>query len=257
MDFSLEDIKKYLNRDIDIKLFDELESTNNTLKTLAVEGADDYTTVIAKKQTGGKGRLGRSFFSPEGGLYLSLLLKPDNTPEAALQITVCAASAVAVAIEKTTGIYCGIKWVNDIYLKDKKVCGILTEGAINPTNRQLDYAVLGIGLNICTPKTGFPNELSSIAGALYEKDVPENIPTRITAEIINTFLEYYENLSNKSYLNEYRRRSILINKEITYLSEGAVHNGKVLEIDSNAALIVEENKKKIKLSAGEVSVKLN
>ena len=134
-------IKNILNYKNDIIVVDSVESTNTALKQMAADGADEGTVLIAKSQTKGRGRLGRSFVSDDGGLYLSLLLRPKSSAEASLLITVAAAVSVAVAIENICQKNCQIKWVNDIYLNGKKVSGILTEGAINPQNGRLDYAV--------------------------------------------------------------------------------------------------------------------
>ena len=250
------EIKKYLKPDTDVIFLEEAQSTNTLLKELAAKGAKEGTVLIARRQSGGKGRLGRSFFSYEGGLYISLLLRPNGSVQSALQITVCAAVATALAIEKITGINCGIKWVNDIYLNDKKVCGILTEGAINPQTQTLSFAVLGIGINISHPKEDFPEELKDIACSLYEDSAPDGLYPQLCAEIINNFFQLYKAPHDNSYLEEYRRRSILTDKEVTYIKDGENHIAKVIGIDDTAALILEENGETLKLSAGEVSVRL-
>jgi len=245
-----------MKRNIKIHYYEELESTNKALKEMAKNGAEEGTVIIAKKQTDGKGRLGRSFCSKEGGLYMSLLLKPQIPPEKALQITACAAVATAEAIESVTGTVCGIKWVNDLFLNGKKICGILTEGAIIPDRSMLDYAVLGIGVNVYPSKNGFPDELKSIAGAIYDEPQENDIIKKLAEEIIKRFFDYYDK-GDTTYIEKYRRRSILIGKEVSYIKDSLSHSGKVLGIDENASLIIKENGKTVKLSAGEVSVKLN
>ncbi len=245
-----------MKHEIKIHYYEELESTNKTLKEMAKNGAEEGTVIIAKRQTDGKGRLGRSFCSREGGLYMSLLLKPQIPPEEALQITVCAAVAVAEAIEKICGESPEIKWVNDIFLNGKKICGILTEGAVGSQNSKLDFAVLGIGINVYMSENGFPEELRDIAGVIYEKKTNDDIIPRLTNEIIKSFFYYYDKNDNKAYLQKYRRRSMLIGKEISYLKDFTEHIGKVLGIDENASLIIEENGQTVKLCAGEVSVRL-
>ena len=129
--------------------FEELDSTNSYLKEMAAKGAQEGTIIIANRQSAGRGRLGRSFFSPEEkGIYMSILLRPDISLERAVLITSMAAVAVAEAIEQVSGIQTKIKWVNDIFLNKKKVCGILTEAGIDAETGTLEYAVLGIGVNV-------------------------------------------------------------------------------------------------------------
>ena len=244
-----------MKHNIKIHYFEELESTNTTLKDMAKNGADESTVVIVESQTNGKGRLGRSFSSQKGGLYMSILLKPDIPPEEALQITVCAAAATAEAIETVSGKSCSIKWVNDLFLDGKKICGILTQGAINSKNGKLDYAVLGIGINVYASESGFPEELKDIAGVIFKEKTETDIIPKLTEEILNSFFKYYDTIKEKNYMPEYRRRSFLIGKEISYEKDGESHNGTVLDINENAALVVKENDCTLELSAGEVSVK--
>ncbi len=250
------EIASILNHNGDVMVFDSIDSTNTYLKGLAADGQKEGTVVIAKSQTKGRGRLGRSFHSAENGLYLSLLLRPNKSAEASLLITVAASVAVALAIEKVTGKHTEIKWVNDIYLNGKKVSGILTEGAINPENAKLSYAVLGIGVNIFPPKDNFPEEIKNIATAIYGSEKGENILPTLAAEIINIFMEFYKNLEQKEYITEYKKRSILTGKEVSYVSGGTIYTGKVLGIDDDARLLLRVGGEKVVLNAGEVSVRL-
>ena len=135
--------------------------------------------LVAESQTAGRGRLGRSFHSPVGtGLYMSILLRPTFSAERALFITTAAAVAVCRAIEQETGLKPQIKWVNDIYLHEKKICGILTESSINFETKGLKWAVLGIGLNLSEPEGGFPEEIRSVAGALFAESCARVSPQR-------------------------------------------------------------------------------
>lgn len=248
-------IKSLLKIKCDVLVFDEVDSTNTLLKELAVKGAAEGTLVIAKSQTNGRGRLGRSFLSKNGGLYLSLLLRPEESAEASLMITVAAAVCVSRAIETLCQKSTDIKWVNDIFLNGKKVSGILTEGAINSKNGLLDFAVLGIGVNIKEPKGSF-DEFSDIAGAIYKADEEKDIFCELSAEIVNVFFELYKNLSDKKYVDEYRKRSMLIGKTVSFVKEDVLYTAKVLDIDNNARLILDQNGERIALQAGEVSVRI-
>lgn len=147
---------KELGRKMDI--FKSIDSTNNFAKSLAQLGAVNGHTIIAEQQTAGKGRMGKKFYAPNNqGIYLSVIVRPQLSVEYALMITSCAAVAVAEAIEKVSGLRCGIKWVNDLYSNGKKLCGILTEAAIGVEQGGLEYAVIGIGINVSN--TSFPKEL--------------------------------------------------------------------------------------------------
>ena len=160
------------NPNITFKVYDSLISTNKTAKELAENGAKEGTVIVAKKQTGGRGRLGRSFYSPEGtGLYFSIILRPDFSPKENLLITPAAAVAVSTVIEALTDTKAQIKWVNDIFINGKKVCGILSEAKLNAKGTT-EYVILGIGVNLTTPKGGFPKDIELVAGALF--NAPQN-----------------------------------------------------------------------------------
>jgi BirA family biotin operon repressor/biotin-[acetyl-CoA-carboxylase] ligase len=170
---SAEGILPYVKGDVPadrIRVFKSVESTNLTAKKIALDGAQPGTVIIAEEQTKGRGRMGRSFYSPPaGGIYMSFILKPRLDTAKSVLITTAASVAVCKAIEEVTGISCRIKWVNDIYKGDKKICGILTEAVTDFESGQIDYIVLGIGVNYNTARTDFPEELAGIAGSLFEE----------------------------------------------------------------------------------------
>ena len=250
------EIQGLLNYKGEVIVFDCIDSTNTALKQMAADGANEGTVLIAKSQSKGKGRLGRSFLSKQGGLYLSLLLRPEESAEASLLITTAAAVAVSRAIEKVCQKNCQIKWVNDIFLNGKKVGGILCEGTINPKTAALQYAVLGIGVNIVEPKDSFGEELKNIAAALYSNVEKMQILPILAAEIVNEFMNFYKNLQNREYMSEYKERSMLIGKTVTYIKEDILYTAKVLGIDDSARLLLDQNGEKIVLGAGEVSVRI-
>ncbi len=250
-------IEKYLRYKFKISTFDVLESTNTTAKELAQNGADEGTVIIAKEQTAGKGRLSRTFFSPNGGLYMSIILRPTISSEKTTFITAAAAVAVCRAIKTVTGIDTGIKWVNDIYLNGKKVCGILTNGAINSENKNLDYAILGIGLNIDQPKNGFNEEIKNIATCLFKENCDDKTKAKLTAEILNEFFDLYRNIENKTFLKEYRERSVIIGKTVFCADSCGEFPVKVEAIDDDARLIVTTVcGEKLILNSGEVRIKV-
>lgn len=252
---SKEKINGFLKNKFDITVFDSLPSTNDYAKNAARSNAKEGTVIISRSQSSGKGRLGRSFFSPDAtGIYLSLVLTPDLPADSALPITACAAVCAARAVESVCGVKTEIKWVNDIYLDGKKVCGILTEGQINPENGKLSFAVLGIGINVYPPKDGFPAEISDIAGSILPYSDDAEIPNRIIAEFLDTFICEYRNLESKSFLDEYRNRSCLLGKNVRVTNTDTV--GTAVGIDENFNLILLlPDGTALSLSSGEVSVR--
>ena len=238
----------------EFEVVDIADSTNTLLKNRA-KFEDEGKVLIANTQTSGRGRLGRSFYSPAGsGLYMSLLLKPRIAPTESLLITTCAAVAVCEAIEAMSGKKAGIKWVNDVFVGGKKVCGILTESGI--TDGKLDYAVLGIGVNLYD--CGFPDSLKDIAGAVFDgKPCSCDVRDKMAKEICERFFAYYENLCEKRFLGEYRRRSIVTGKTVNVISGGNTREAKVLDIDDDLALLVEfPDGTRERLLSGEVSIRI-
>lgn len=255
-------IKKHLDHEFDfIKVIVEHEvtSTITVLKELAEKGEPEGTVLIAQRQTAGKGRQGRSFFSPKNmGLYLSILLRPKFTAEQSLFITTAAAVATAKAIEAVSDKKAEIKWVNDVYVDNKKVCGILTEASIDFESGGLQYAVLGIGVNVKEPEGGFPDELKDIATALYKGDPPEQTRSKLAAEIISSFFEFYQNLEDKAFMQEYRERSFLTGRDIVFTMGNQSTSGTVIGIDDDARLVVRlEDGTEERYMTGEVSLVKN
>ena len=191
---SVEGIRLYLNQpDVYLKLYREAGSTNQLAKQAAVSGeAGHGSFVIAQQQTAGRGRRGRSFYSPEdAGLYLSVVLEPKGeTLQESLLLTTAAAVAVYKAVQKVCGISLDIKWVNDLYFHGRKVCGILTEAITDFESGNIEYAIVGIGLNLYCAAVGYPEELQGIAGALYPDETSASGIDRnlLTAEIVNFLL---------------------------------------------------------------------
>lgn len=232
-------------------------STMHAAKQAAEAGAAEGHTVIAETQTAGKGRMGRSFYSPAGsGVYLSIVLRPRFGAEQSLLITTCAAVAVARAIEEVTGRDAQIKWVNDIYVEGKKVCGILTEAAIDVESGGLHYAVLGIGVNLTTPPGGFPADIAQKAGALYADDPGGDLRCRMAAAVLNQFFDLYPKLPEKPFLDEYRRRSLLTGQRVDVLRGDISQPAVVRGIDDDFALIVTyDDGTTAHLSSGDVSIR--
>ncbi|MBQ8503335.1 MAG: biotin--[Clostridia bacterium] len=256
-----DEIYKYLSenaKNIRIDTVYEIGSTNDEMKKRAASGEDEIAVLIAEHQTAGKGRRGRSFYSPEGtGIYMSILLRPDYPPEECTLLTTMAASSVARAIEGVTGARAQIKWVNDIFLNEKKVAGILTEVAVAPDRQKLSWAVVGIGINLESPEKGFPEELKEIAGSLLEEK-EKGVKNRLIAEIINNFTADYQSFSERKYLRDYRDRLFFLNEEITVIEGDRTYKATAIDIDSMCHLKVRlhDGSEKL-LFGGEISIRSN
>lgn len=254
------EILKYLNiQNISLNVFSSVDSTNNVLRAMAEEGKEEKTVVVANHQTAGKGRKGRSFYSPsDSGLYMSVLLRPQMQPEDSFLITTAAAVAVSRAIENVCKVKTYIKWVNDIYIDDRKVCGILTEAATDPKSGKLKYVILGIGVNLYQPECGFPSDICSVASSVIkDKRDTEDLRGELAAEILNQFFSIYANLSDNKIFAEYKDKLFLIGKRVRVFSNMNEYVAEVIDIDKDYRLCVKkENGEIVKLDSGEVSTKM-
>ena len=257
---SKEGISLYLNKscsNIEIYNYKTISSTNEVAKNLALSGAKHGTVVISEEQTAGKGRLGRSFYSPANtGIYMSIILRPNLTAMDSVLITTSSSVIICEAIKKVTGIDCQIKWINDIYLNNKKVAGILTEASTNFESGTIDYLILGIGINFNQPKDDFPDELKSIASSLFNNNSNNINRNMLCAEIISNILDMIPRIKNYDFISEYKKRSIVLNQEIIYISSGISSKGKAININCDGSLVVEHDDGSIKiLNSGEVSIR--
>lgn len=256
---SAEGIKLFLNEEfqnIPITVYKTIESTNSEAKLLAVQNAEHGTTIIAEEQTKGRGRFGRGFFSPsDSGIYLSIILKPKLNIENSVLVTTAAAVAVCEAINKFINDTPRIKWVNDIFIGDRKVCGILTEAVTNFESGMMDSVVVGIGINVKTKKEDFPLEIQNTAGAIFnEKD--NYIRNELSAEIINNILTISKNLENRNFMEIYKQRSMILGEHILYKKDNNWHEGYAIDIDNSGGLIIyTSDRQKLTLNSGEVSIK--
>lgn len=252
---SLGGIESHLCRPWHLEVLGEVTSTNALLRAKAEAGAPDRTVLVAASQTLGRGRLGRKFYSPgDTGIYLSVLIHRDWPPTAARDLTILAAVAAARAIESAAQKEAKIKWVNDIFLEGKKVCGILTEAAFRMEEGTLDYAVLGVGFNAYVPAGGFPEELSQVAGAVYDAPREEGRST-LAAAFLNALemcLQYPTEAKR-----EYRSRSLVLGRDILVLSAGESRQARAMDLDENCGLIVEypDGSREV-LRSGEVSIRI-
>lgn len=250
----------------DFFVYDEIDSTNLQAKRLVLDGRAGHGSVaFAHRQTAGRGRLGRDFHSPKNGIYLSIVIHPDFDMSRSVLVTVAAAAAVAEAIDQVCGVETQVKWVNDIFVKGRKVCGILTEATTDFETGAIDNLIIGIGVN--TSVRGFPKELRGVAGA-----VPlggEDAKADLVEKIVQKTLKYVEEIGDEKtpeFMKIYRQKSLLIGKDILVFkgayrkdpqSELGGIRAKATGIDDAGGLRVRyEDGKRETLTTGEVSVRL-
>ena len=257
---SLEGLSRYLREPrIRPQVYESIGSTNTALKSMAAEGAPEGLALIAGAQSQGRGRLGRSFYSPAGsGLYLSLLLRPDCDPGKATQLTACAAVAVAEALEELSGKSVGIKWVNDLLMDGRKVCGILSEASLDCESGTVNYVIVGVGINVRRPEGGFPEELRDIAGAAFGDESIPDLRCRLAASVLDRLWQAYEHREDGGVLEAYRKRSLVLGRPINILPrEGESERATALEIEPDFALRVRLEDGTIRrLNSGEVSIRI-
>ena len=249
-------IEKFLSGRYALKVLPETGSTNDDAKALAAAGAPEWTVVLADAQGAGRGRYSRPFDSPAGvGVYLSVVLLPQIPAAETLFITTCAAVAVCEAIESVAGKYAEIKWVNDVCLGRKKVCGILTEASFDVESGGLAWAVVGIGVNVKYRE--FPPPLAPVAASVFgEGEYPAEGRAKIAAAILDRFRYYYERICERAFYPEYKRRSFVLGQSVTVLSGTLSGEARVLDLDENCFLVVRFADGTVKhLSGGEVSIR--
>lgn len=255
MPLSPSDITRHLKTEnLTVEVYKEVTSTNTLLKQRGQSGAPHGLVIAAESQTAGRGRMGREFFSPDQtGVYFSILLRPTLSPSDALLITTCAAVACARTLEKISGKTAQIKWVNDIYIDERKVCGILTEASF--VQGKIDFAVLGIGINLYTPDNGFPADIKDKAGSLFTSQ-DSDLRGVIIAEVLKEFFAMYETIEKRAFIEEYRNRSMLDGKRINVIKSDCITPATALYIDSDLSLAVRyENGEIEHLTSGDVSIR--
>lgn len=239
-----------------IYVYDEVDSTNSIAKKFASEDAPHGTTVIADMQSAGRGRLGRSFISPSGkGIYVSILVRPTFSLEFASMITTAAAVAGAEAVETLSGHEVGVKWVNDLYMNGKKICGILTEASMGLEMQSLDYAIIGIGINIRSVGTSFDAELKKRASSIEDESGVKVDRNALCSKLLNRIEKYFATIEERGFLEEYRRRELLTGNMITANVGSESIKGVAEGIDDNANLIVRlENGELRHIGSGEANL---
>lgn len=247
-----------LLRDPKIHYYETIDSTNLRAKQLAESGAPAGTVVIAETQTGGKGRMGRSFHSPAGsGIYLSVILRPQCPAVKLMHLTCAVAVAMCDAIESATGLRPGIKWTNDLVHGTKKLGGILTELSLDASGNAA-YAIIGIGINCCQTESDFPEDIRSIATSLSAVTGNAVDRSRICKAMLDALSSMADTLlsEKRSIMARYRQDCITTGKEVSVVKGDDVRQGFAESVDDDGGLIVlfPEGHREI-VNAGEVSVR--
>lgn len=239
--------------------FDSIDSTNNTAKKMAAEGATEGTIIIAEEQTSGRGRLGRNWVSPKGtGIWMSMILRPNIGPMEATKITQITAAAVAIAIEKVTGCNVGIKWPNDIIINSKKVCGILTE--MSAELNSVNYITVGIGINVNMDLLDFPEEIKEIATSIKacvgEKVYRRNIVKEILYEFEELYKDFIERKNIKKSIDICKKYSVTLGKEVKVKTKDRERIVEAFDLTEDGQLLIKNELGEIeKVLSGEVSVR--
>ena len=238
--------------------FSELDSTNDRLKAMARQGVPHGTVLLADRQTGGHGRMGRTFLSPEGmGVYLSILLRPSCAPADLMHLTCATGVAMCEAVEQAARFRPSIKWTNDLVYGKRKLGGILTELGLNPKGG-VDYAIIGIGINCCQAETDFAPEIRDIAGSLSMAAGREIDRSQVAAAMMDALCRMSGNLlSGKAWLlDQYRKDCITVGQDISLLRGEEVRHGHAVDVDDNGALVVAFPDGSMEaVNSGEVSVR--
>lgn len=237
-----------------IHVFSELPSTNRTAKELAVGGAAHGTVVIADRQSSGSGRYSRKFYSPPGGIYMSVILRPDQLPyREPPMITAACAAITADAIEAVCGVVPGIKWINDLYLRGRKICGILTESASSFESGELEWVVVGIGINFAVDTDMFPETIRECAGSIYKPGRAEVTRARLAGRIVRDLLGA-GNRTREDLLGSYRSRLMMKNETVLIRSGDRTEEVRLIDVDGDGCLVVEHaDGSKSSYAAGEIS----
>ena len=243
--------------DLDIRVHDEVDSTNNEAKRLLSDGLRGPALVVASRQSAGRGRRGRAFSSPEGGAYLTLVLPGGTAAADATFVTMAAAVAVARAIRSCSACEPRIKWVNDVFVDGRKVCGILTEGTTDLETGTIDNVIVGIGVN--TTASDLPVELEDIAtGIALNPGCDRNgLVAAIVAELL-TLDPLGPDADLEALVEEYRASSLVIGEHLEYEERGIIFYGRAVDIDETGGLVIErEDGKSVTLHGGEVTLRLD
>lgn len=242
----------------DLICYEEVTSTNDLAKKMALQGAPEGTVLVAGCQTAGRGRLGRSFHAPKGlGVYLSVILRPDCTPDKLMHLTCATAVAACNAVENASGLRPQIKWTNDLVAEGKKLGGILTELSVNASGK-VDWAVIGIGINCCQKSGDFPLEIQDTATSLLQCSGKDILPEHLAGHLIDALYQMRQILLTKKddILQVYRMDCMTVGQQILLVRGEEKRYGTALDITDDGGLAVRFEDGSVEtVQSGEVSVR--
>ncbi|MDR1835968.1 MAG: biotin--[acetyl-CoA-carboxylase] ligase [Fusobacteriaceae bacterium] len=255
---SPEGIRFYLPdpwKGIDIFCYDSISSTNKEAKIMAIRGAKDKTVLAANRQTEGYGRFSREFWSPPGSIYTSVILRADPVGKNTALVTIKNAVAMKRAIDMIAGVDVQIKWVNDLYLREKKIAGILTEGVMDYESGSISAVIVGTGINFAVRE--FPEALRDIAGSIFPKAQPEAIRNELMGAYLKEFFSILDAEDTAALIAEYKAASFVLGKTVRFVLDNKPLKGKAVDIDKEGELVVElPDGRRVSLFSGEISVKI-
>jgi len=239
-----QEILSYLPGDFlwQVHWFNTIESTNDTAKTMAQQGAPHGTVLVAGAQTKGRGRMGRSFSSPaDKGVYLSVILRPNVPAQELLHLTCAAAVAMCDAVEETSGHRPGIKWINDLILHNKKLGGILTELSVDSKTGLVRYAVVGVGINCLQQQEDFPPDIQDTAISLKMATGKPVSRPHLAAAMIRAFMKMDAGLlaEQQSVMDSYRNNCITLGREVILMRGDDTVHATALDVENSGALLVQ------------------
>lgn len=237
-----------------IELLESVDSTNQYMKKQALN-LQNGDVVVADMQTAGKGRNGRHFHSPkQSGIYVSIFLKPNLSIQQSLKVTACASVAIFQTIQQNYHLDCAIKWVNDVYLQDKKIAGVLCEASLELNTASLDYMIIGMGINVHSYT--MPEDIQDIAGCVEDFSPLKIERNRLLHDLLQHFYTYYTQIEENTFLPIYKQNSYVLFQDIIVHEKNKTYEARVLDIDENANLIIQKKDKSLSaLSSGEISIR--
>ena len=237
--------------------YPQTDSTNTQAKLLAKNGAPQGTVLVAGNQTAGRGRMGRTFQSPDGkGVYLSVILRPGCSPAELMHLTCAVGAAMVGAVEAACGLRPQIKWINDLVVEGKKLGGILTE--LSFAKGCVDYAVVGVGINCLQTQADFPEEIADIATSLSMVRGTPVRPEKLAAAMVEALWKMEKTLltDKARWMADYKANCLTLGKDIQVLRDGQFLPGKALDIDADGGLVVRYTDGSVEtVASGEVSVR--
>lgn len=225
--------------------YDSVDSTNAIARKIAEEGKEEGTVVFAKMQKRGKGRLDREWFSPKGGLWLSIILRPDIKPSEATRLTLMAGVAVARTLRSLYNLDAKIKWPNDVLINGKKVCGILTEA--RSLDNRMDYVILGIGINANFDLKDLSEEIRNLSTTLRDEIGKDLVLKKLFLSLLMQFDKYYEILkigNTNKILSEWKKLSDTLGRRVKMITLKETIEGIALDVDDMGALIIKTDDNK-------------